>query len=372
MQALGVRARACVAGLIAVVAMVVTMLASGAGPAAGAPTPAAGGAPPAIVGVHVHLLWGEQSDTDRMKVLFRIRATGADTVRVDLGWSSLQPTSRNRFDPGYVAFVDKWFGVMRQLGLRPLAAVWLAPSWSNDGQGPRYLPRDPADYARVMAWLVNRYRGMLAGVQVWNEPNLPTMLAPAADPVAYVRLLRSVWRAVKQTDSRVPVVFGGLSTVDTDWMAHAYAAGARGWFDVMAVNPYMSPADTDPGLPDNGSPLRMAHVLTLRRLMTAWGNAGTPIWFTELGWSTHLNQVDTPGYARGVSESAQAAYFARTVTLAQAWGVARLYWYQAIDTSAAAIDGDPQALQNSNYGLLRADLTTKPAYGVLWRVNGGL
>ena len=82
--------------------------------------------------------------------------------------------------------------------------------------------------------------------------------------------------------------------------------------------------------------------------------------------------MDTPGYARGVSESAQAAYFARTVTLAQAWGVARLYWYQAIDTSAAAIDGDPQALQNSNYGLLRADLTTKPAYGVLWRVNGGL
>src|SRR5215211_8964995 len=59
------------------------------------------------------------------------------------------------------------------------------------------------------------------------------------NPVQYTQLLESAYGAVKAIDPSSLVVYGGLAYSDYAFVERSYAAGAKGFFDVMAVHPYM-------------------------------------------------------------------------------------------------------------------------------------
>ena len=140
-----------------------------------------------------------------------------------------------------------------------------------------------------------------------------------------------------------------------NWEAgKTYDAGAKGYFDTMAVHPYMGPADAAPEKADDGSMWTMMHTDALVTLMNNRGDKGKPIWFTEFGWSVHENSSTTPNWNRGVSESTQADYFRRAVKLTQErWPqVGNMIWYNSRDKRS----GDPQ---QDGYGLIKADFTPR-------------
>jgi hypothetical protein len=100
----------------------------------------------------------------------------------------------------------------------------------------------------------------------------------------YVQLLQAVYPAVKAADPAALVAGGATANVDTTWIQNMYLAGARGYFDVMAVHSFPDtayPVDA----PDNGATDRLSHVSTLRSLMLNYTD-DKPIWITALGWST--------------------------------------------------------------------------------------
>jgi hypothetical protein len=201
----------------------------------------------------------------------------------------------------------------------------------------------------------------VVGWEIWNEPNSPRFLR-GADPVAYTRLLRAAYPAIKRSDASAAVVFGGVQYNDVDWLRRAYDAGARRWFDAMATHPYQGIADLPPDAAD-GTMWTLTHVEAVRALMVARGDGGKEIWFTEFGWSTHSVR---PGvnWVRGVSERLQGAYLADTARLVaeRMPYVRHLYWYSDMDMANA----DPQY---ANYGLFRRDLSPKPALDALRQVN---
>jgi len=59
----------------------------------------------------------------------------------------------------------------------------------------------------------------------------------------YTMLLAAAYPAVKVADPTAIVVLGGLSKNDYDYLAQLYAAGARGYFDTVAVHPYTGSVD---------------------------------------------------------------------------------------------------------------------------------
>lgn len=311
------------------------------------------------VGVQFHGMWADYTDAERIRVLDRLVAAGVDSVRIDVSWAMLQPDGPDRYDEWGVNFVDRVIGMVTERGLSPLVMLWLTPDWANGGRGERTPPTDAADFGRVAQWAAQRWEGQVAAWEVWNEPNHEVYLR-GTDPAEYVRLLQAAYCGFKTSTPVTPVVFAGTSYVDVDWVTRAYDSGAAGWFDVMGTHPYMGVADAPPETPDDGTGRTLAAVRDLHELMAARGDGDKAIWLTELGWSTHENTQDTPGWARGVSPSVQADYLYRALDEVRDRHpyVSRVYWYAERDRST----GDEH---HDSFGLLTEDLQPKPAYWAL-------
>jgi hypothetical protein len=313
------------------------------------------------VGVQFHGLWTDYTDAERVRVLDMLRAAGTESVRIDVSWAMLQPDGPGGFSEWGVDFVDRVLDMANERGLDPLVMLWLSPDWATGGRGERSLPEDPADFGRVAQWAADRWRGQVAAWEVWNEPNDEDFMR-GADPAEYVRVLHAAYCGFKTAAPDTPVVFGGTSYVDTEWVAEAYDAGAGGWFDVMGTHPYMGVADAPPETPDDGTGRTLDALGELHELMADHGDGDRPIWITELGWSSHRNSARTADWGRGVSPSVQADYLVRALDEVRDEHpyVARFYWYRERDKSTGHLHDD-------NFGLLTEDLRPKPAYEALVR-----
>jgi polysaccharide biosynthesis protein PslG len=309
-------------------------------------------------------MWSIYNEAQRALVLDKMRAAGVKSVRLDVSWGMLQPYNASSYDAWGTSFVDSVVGMANARGIKPLITLWLTPAWANGGRGDRVLPTNSADYARVAKWAAARWRGKVAGWEVWNEQNSEAFLV-GADPVAYTRLLRAAYPAFKAGDPYTPVVFGGLQYNDTNWLTKSYDAGAQGYFDVMATHPYQGVADLYPSAPDDGTMWRLSHAGAVHQLMIARGDGNKPMWFTEFGWSTHATAPGAPNWERGVSEATQASYLTQTASYVrqQMPYVTQMYWYNERDLTTGGI-------QDGNYGLLHRDLSAKPAMTALAGVNG--
>lgn len=308
------------------------------------------------VGANFHGMWSSYTDSQRIAVLDSLRWAGATSVRIDLSWAMLQPTSAAGYDAWGVGFADRVIAMANDRGLTPLIMLWMTPGWANDDSGERALPDDPADYARVARFAATRWRGQVAGWEVWNEPNSAGYMT-GADPAAYVRLLRAAYPALKAGDPAAPVITGGVEYNDTDWLTRMYDAGARGYFDAVATHPYMGIADADPAVVDDGTKWTFTHAAAVHQLMVSRGDGYKKLWFTEFGWSSHGTAAGAPNWLRGVTESVQSTYLAKAADLVDSTMpyVQAMYWYADLDESTGNIQYD-------NYGLFHENFAAKPVF----------
>jgi aryl-phospho-beta-D-glucosidase BglC (GH1 family) len=318
------------------------------------------------VGVNFHGTWSNYSKSVRSLILDDFAAAGVQWVRIDLGWASFEPSGPGQIEPGYAAQADAAINEVRARGMKVLATLWSTPGWANVGHGNSTPPENPADYARIAQWVATRYQGRVAAWEVWNEPNIDDFWV-GHDPGAYAGVLRAAYPAIKSGDPNALVVAGATSFNDTAYLTALYDQGIAGSFDVLATHPYQGQSDAAPETVDDGSQYTLAHVQAVHQLMAQRGDGGKPIWFTEFGWSSHDNPAGTPTWQRGVTEAQQGDYLIRTLRwiATNAPYVTNTFWYNDLDTQAGS-------LQYDNYGLLRTNLSPKPAYSALKAYLTGL
>ncbi|HWL66684.1 MAG TPA: family 1 glycosylhydrolase [Actinomycetota bacterium] len=312
------------------------------------------------MGVQFHAMWSDYNDTQRRKVLNKMAAAGVKWVRIDVGWSSLQEQGRGVIGDWYADLLDEVVDETRKRGMHVLATLWRTPAWANNGAGVIAPPTDASEYGRIAEWAARRYRGRIEAWEVWNEPNLSDFFrGSAAD---YAKLLKASYRRFKQGDPNAKVLMGGPSANDTDWLERVYKAGAAGHFDIMATHPYQGMADYPPEHPDDGNVWWLTHTPAVRRLMKRFGDGNKKIWFTEFGWSSHRNWKGVENWDRGVSAKVQGKYLVRTLKfVAREYPyVKKVFWYNERNRKT----GDKHL---DNYGLLKRDLTPKPAYRAMKR-----
>jgi polysaccharide biosynthesis protein PslG len=310
-------------------------------------------------GVQFHCNWGGQSDEQRQTIAAKLGAAGVKTVRIDLGWSSLQPTPRKRVSGWHVRLADRCVNLARAQGMDVLLTIIWTPGWANGGRDRSVPPNRNAEFAWFARWAATHFRGRVSAWEIWNEPGLKVFWKGSTR--RYVSLLRTAYRAIKAGDRNAKVVFGGVSHNDDRYIAAAYRAGAKGAFDVMATHPYQGMGDSPPETADKGADWwLMTHVDAVHRLMARHGDGAKPIWFTEYGWSVHDNAPGEPNWSRGVTAAEQASYLVRSFALIKARYpyVQRTYWYK--DATRRGEDA-----HQAGYGLLQADLSPRPAYTAL-------
>ena len=81
-----------------------------------------------LVGVQLHPFFDEQTPETVNRELDLARSAGANSVRVDLNWSSLQIDGPEP-DPDFVARVDQLVDGARQRGLKVVVTMLSQPFW---------------------------------------------------------------------------------------------------------------------------------------------------------------------------------------------------------------------------------------------------
>lgn len=316
------------------------------------------------MGVTVFALWRDWNELDVL--LDRARASGSPWLRVDMGWCSLEEAGPGQVSAWYEQRLDATVAGAAARGLKLLIDIGCAPAWAG-GSGYDGYPHDPAQFQRVMTWLATRYAGRVAAWEIWNEPDciVPGSddgQCPDGDPAPFVRVLQAGYRGVRAGDPAATVVSGGTSGNNADWTARMYAAGGGGFFDALAVHPYLDPATAPPDAPSGQQIYRLTTLPAVRAVMESHGDAGKAIWFTEFGWTTAAT-----GDRLGVDEATQAAYLRRAVEL-----VHRDYPYVTEAFWFTMRDRDDSTPYENDFGLLHVDGSQKPAFAALQGANAWL
>jgi len=279
----------------------------------------------------VNVGFDQEPDVAR-RAAFLARRAGVRWIRQGFGWSDVEPEPGqwrwDRFDASRKA-ADR--EKILSLGLLAYWAGWSRP-FTPEG----YLQFN--DYARAV---VSRYPEVPAW-EVWNEPNI---FYWKGTPQQYAVLLRSVTPVIHAASPKAKVVGMATAFSDVPFLRAVLDAGADP--DVVSVHPYRG------GAPDVPSKLlqfdggREPHTMAeeTRGVRAVIGDR--PLWFTEVGWWSAEG---------GVSEQEQADYLARTYAIALSEGVAKVFWYAFIDA------GTTPGYDQDHFGLLRPDLSPKPAY----------
>jgi polysaccharide biosynthesis protein PslG len=315
------------------------------------------------VGVNYHPMWDYSNDAERQVAVDKLAGAGVGWVRIDFAWCSFQEAGRGLTSAWYVERADAAVNMALASGLKVLAMVDCTPGWANghaDDPWDVAAPIPPtrnSDFADFATWAAAHFKGRISAWEVWNEPDLPWFWS--GTPGEYADLLAAAYPAFKAADPDALVVSGGVSSSGIGaggFLEKAYAAGMHGQFDVLAEHPYMSPSDLPPET-DNGMIWTIAAVSRVHDLMVRYGDGNKPIWFTEFGWSSHATSPGAPNWLRGVSEAQQADFVVRAIEFVAARYpyVANMLWYNERN-------GTGGEEHESNFGLLRHDLSSKPAY----------
>lgn len=312
------------------------------------------------------LSWGI-SDAQKTQTATAMAGAGAQWTRIGLGWRNLEP-SKGSYSSYYLQEQDRAVQAAHDAGIKVILDVIESPQWASGSTNKYAAPRDPQDLADFMSFIANRYRGEVQAYEIWNEENGSRFWPSGPNAAAYTSLLKAAYPAIKSADPSSTVLFGGLANNDYRYVEAAYAAGAKGYFDVMAVHPYTCWApegyywvDANENWVAGEGPRPAGTRITeyaytgyreVRASMLANGD-DKPIWFTEFGWSTGSSGSCT------VDEPTQASYLTRAYQLAaQDPYVQVALWYSFREDYWA----DPSTDWDAGFGLVHHDFTPKPAY----------
>jgi polysaccharide biosynthesis protein PslG len=255
----------------------------------------------------------EVEEAKRERQLQMIADAGFGWIRQQFPWQDIEISGRGDFvdrrnDPNGIDAWKKYDNIVRlaeqhQIGI--IARLGSPPAWSQPpgamiGYAP---PADVKDFVNYASAVAARYKGRIQYYQIWNEPNIyPEWGDQAANPEAYTELLCQTYAALKSIDPSIKVISATLAQTielsaanlnDLVYLQRMYDAGAAKCFDILGAQGY--------GLFSGPSDRRMrpttinfAHVLWLRDMMIANGDAAKPIWIGEMAWNPVPDEKTAP------------------------------------------------------------------------------
>jgi hypothetical protein len=314
----------------------------------------------------------DQADVDHQ--LDDVVAAGANWIRIDMSWASVQPDDATSYT---WAPLDRIVSAATSRGLHVLGIITYTPPWAR---GPGCVtftcgPADPTAFATFAGQVAARYAGTGVGAyEIWNEPNL-SLFYTDPDPVAYRNVLIPTAAAVHAAAPAATVLFGGLAgnftgadAIGADqFVQTACETGACATLDGFAYHPYTFPYSPEQASEPPNAWTRMTQSgsggPSLTSVLVGLGLGAKPLWLTEVGAPTSgaLGAVDGSVASLAaandhVTDDWQAHIVSQSVLMAAAdpsvFGGVFVYTLDDTDDTA----------QQGSFGLRRVDGSAKPSY----------
>lgn len=254
-----------------------------------------------------------------------MRAARIGSVRLAIGWESVQPTRRGGYD---------WEGMDREIATAASQGLQVLPFLSGV---PRWLSRKstkmPIDSGRARrGWtafveaavrrygpggefwtehspavakdgLVIRRPLPIHDWQIWNEANFFYFAYPVS-PSRYARLLKISYRAIKATDPRARVVLSGLfgepdekgkrGMPATQFLSELYRVpGIEHYFDGVALHPYAFQVEDLEAMTEG-----------IREVVLDNHDRRAALYITEMGWGSQ-NDPNIVAFEQGIRGQAR-------------------------------------------------------------------
>ncbi len=267
---------------------------------------------------------------------------------------------------------DNILALAQQYGLRVIARIDSAPLWSHPDNPDPKAPPDAshmADFGDFVGTFVNRYKGSVAAIQVWNEPNLKGewVTGNPVNAAEYTDLLKVAYTSAKKANPDVIVLAAPLATNnesltyagnlnELDYLQGMYDAGAKAYFDAMSANAYgttYTPED-----PPSRDKLNFRRVELLHDVMIKNGDSNKAVWFNEYGWNASPADITDAPWGRVTAEQ-QGDYTVRGIRYArQNWPWAGVFtiWY------LRQVGDIPRTASEYYFGLVNTEFVKSDAY----------
>jgi hypothetical protein len=275
--------------------------------------PTAASAAP-LMGVQVDAV---RSASGAASQLAAVRDLHGKVIRVEVSWARLEPRAQGTYDAEELKAVDRIVDSAAARGIKVVMFVDRTPCWAstyakkncsagsdndiNDFATTRYQPEKAEQLVPLSTFLVQRYGAKLAAYEVWNEPDQANekYWAGPHKVVNYVALMKALYAPLKAANPALQVLGGSFVGANGAWLKAMYAAGAKGYYDGLAVHFYDLP---------------LYSLKQTRAVQVANGDT-KPMWLSEFGWTScqgskgHTAGVDHPCVTQSTQASALSDVF---------------------------------------------------------------
>ncbi len=328
---------------------------------------------------------------DPRSTIGSVQKLGMDWIKQQVRWEHIEP-GQGEFN---WALIDGVIDDANRADIYVMLSVVTAPAWTrpNSGGGTHGPPDDYEAYGRFIGQLIDRYKGKIHAIEVWNEQNLdrewqsPNGLN-AAD---YVRLLQIAHREIKARDPNIIVISGALSPTggwvepdgrvtavdDFAYFQELLNAGMLNYADCVGAHHnginFPPDKDWDEGYNDPTANFRGPfdnphHSWSFKS--TLWGyynmmSGQRKLCVTEFGWATVEGFGGTPPgfeFAEDNTLQEQADWILQAFQLQREWGITWIAYLWNLDYANKSQDPlDP----NVPYSLVNFNGAPRPAYDAL-------
>ncbi len=270
-------------------------------------------------------------------------AIGIGIIRDSMNWAKIEQ------ERGVYKVPDATEAMVNALNARGirLNIILASPNKIYDN------PLDPKAFAAWAGFLASHFKGRITTFEIWNEPHNMFFMKHYGDSLwagKFVELSRMGAEAIHEADPNVNVA---LTAEDYQpFLEKLLLMGIATDRDMVSIHPYC-----------HGQP-RPEHEWFFRdngefhRALARRNGGCSRFCITEAGWTTYQGDMKYLEVAGGYPRSSyvhQAQYITRMLVLSRQMGLDYACQYDFMN------DGPQANYTEDNFGLVRGDLTPKPA-----------
>ena len=300
-----------------------------------------------IIGVDTQLMSSDRLPTRALDLLER---AGVNSVRDSAYWTHVEPRRGFlRIDPVWQAYLNR----VRQHHLRPLLMLGYGSPFYDNHAKPRH-PVVRQAFGNYVSFVTKELANRVDHYEIWNEWDRenPVDAWAAKD---YSTLVEETVARIRAQKKPVTILAGAVTSLGMElgFAERLIQNGLLNQVDGLSLHPYVHCRTEQRHTPERW----IAWLRWIDADLRALATRPVPLYLTEMGWPTGTSECS-------VSEQHQAAFLARSFFLARTLpDIKGLWWHGLIDSGADS--DDPQ----QNFGLLRKDLSVKPAYATLQAIS---
>jgi CDP-paratose 2-epimerase len=278
------------------------------------------------------------------KAIDMMRAAGVQRLRTQFSWAEYHQGNAEEWYDWLMPKLGVAFDVMPCFHYTP-------PSLSRTGRssGAPHRLRDFADFIDV---ILTRHGTHFEAIELWNEPNNLLDWDWRADPdhALYCEMIGDAAHWVRERG--FPVVLGGPSPFDPEWLDLIGQRGILGLVDAVGIHGFPGTWDSDAGA-WQGWDVQLAQA---RAILDRY-NPDAGLWITEAGYSTWAHD-----------EMEQVRHFLS----AHAAPADRLYWYSWRDIASDVAVQEGHWFDARHYHMGVVDAAERPKLLARLLTNGGI